>query len=81
MKSAPKFLEGESGRGAQESSTTQPEPEREYTDASGKLKFNKRASGERDAGDKEWKKKDKKARLGKLAKPNTKLLSFGDDEG
>lgn len=81
MKSTSEFREGESGRGAQGSSAAPPEPEREYTDASGKLKFNKRTPvGGSGARDKE-RKRDKKARLGKLAKPNTKLLSFGDDEG
>lgn len=74
--------------GARASSSTMPgEAKREYTDASGKLKFNKRmpvdASGgtaTQAAGSETGKREKKKARLGKLAKANTKLLSFGDDE-
>lgn len=70
---------GMGGRGARPAT---PEPALEYTDASGKLKFNKRpagssaGAGEPGKGDK--KKKAKRAKLAKLS--NAKLLSFGDDE-
>ncbi|CAM9709014.1 unnamed protein product [Scytosiphon promiscuus] len=67
------------------SSKPPPSPEEpiEYTDASGRLKFNKRpvAGGAVDKADsvgKRDKKKGKRAKLAKLS--NAKLLSFGDDE-
>lgn len=59
----------------------------EYTDASGKLKFNKRPAGAGgggsvggigDKGDGKKAKRTKRAKLAKLN--NAKLLSFGDDE-
>lgn len=56
----------------------------EYTDASGKLKFNKRpVSSLPGGGGKGGEvKKDKKAKRKRLAKlNNAKLLSFGDDDG
>lgn len=70
-----------------------PEPPIEYTDASGKLKFNKRPAavsteaekqgglvdiGEARDGKGGGKRKGKRSKLAKLN--NTKLLSFGDDE-
>lgn len=63
-----------------------PEDPIEYTDASGKLKFNKRpvsaaaggAAGKSGESGKGSKKKTKRAKLAKLN--NAKLLSFGDDE-
>eukprot|EP00752_Nemacystus_decipiens_P018230 g16358.t1 len=64
-----------------------PEEPIEYTDASGRLKFNKRpaagksgqgAGKDGDDGKKGGKKKAKRAKLAKLN--NAKLLSFGDDE-
>ncbi|CAM9260196.1 unnamed protein product [Ectocarpus sp. 12 AP-2014] len=63
-----------------------PEEPIEYTDASGKLKFNKRpvsaaavgAAGKSGESGKGSKKKTKRAKLAKLS--NAKLLSFGDDE-
>lgn len=62
-----------------------PEPPLEYTDATGKLKFNKRPPSsksvegavKRNEGGQE-KKKAKRTKLAKLN--NAKLLSFGDDE-
>lgn len=49
----------------------------EYTDASGKLKFNKR----REKGSEGGKGSTKKAKRAKLAKlNNAKLLSFGDED-
>eukprot|EP00903_Cladosiphon_okamuranus_P015120 g13983.t1 len=79
----------ESGGSASGASKPPPPPEEpiEYTDATGRLKFNKRpgagGSGARagedgDEGAKGRKKKGKRAKLAKLN--NTKLLSFGDDE-
>lgn len=81
---------GERGRGGGE--TPSPESPIEYTDASGKLKFNKRratsraaggegasAAGKGDEGSRDKKKaKAKRAKLAKLN--NAKLLSFGSDE-
>ena len=83
-------LGGEQGRGGGE--TPSPESPIEYTDASGKLKFNKRrttnpatggggasAAGKGDEGSRDKKKaKAKRAKLAKLN--NAKLLSFGSDE-
>lgn len=62
---------------------SKPEPPKEYTDASGKLKFNKVdptvAGGKRKEGIGNIEKK--KAKRGKVAKlNNTKLLSFEDDD-
>lgn len=78
---------GEREGGARASSSRVPaETEREYTDASNKLKFNKRTpveaggSGTQIAGSGHGKRDKKKARLANLEKANTKLLSFGDDE-
>lgn len=73
---------GEGDTGANKPPPTPEEPI-EYTDASGKLKFNKRpaagAAGAGRDGDKgSKKKKGKRAKLAKLN--NAKLLSFGDEE-
>lgn len=53
----------------------------EYTDASGKLKFNKRPVGPSEDSGKAGTKDKKKTKRAKLAKlNNAKLLSFGDDD-
>ena len=59
-----------------------PEEPLEYTDASGRLKFNKRSvglsAGAGRADSARDKKKTKRTKLAKLS--NKKLLSFGEDE-
>lgn len=90
MNQGPK-VKGESGDGGAAASANKPPPPPEepieYTDASGRLKFNKRPAAGASAagpgkdggeGSKGSKKKAKRAKLAKLN--NAKLLSFGDDE-
>lgn len=69
----------EGGKGGHHESLSE-EP-LQYTDASGKLKFNKRPvgpSGDSGRAGIKDKKKMKRAKLAKLN--NAKLLSFGDDD-